>query len=223
MAALFAGAALWFMRYRFDRKEPSAWFFGWLVTAAAGNAFSAASWWVGDYTVSKWLYVATNVCLMGAVFLFFAFMRSFSIEAGYMLLFWSVPLMFGAALVIYDLEALFVREGRGWVPKGFSAPYAVHALLLAFYVLWALYYAVMTYAALRRHAQKQELHGFRFILGGLVVTFISVAAGSWLRMSVNADLPAVELGDLVGALLIFRGVAGPRLGSVRAKRIKGEA
>jgi hypothetical protein len=222
MTVLFAGTAVWYLRYRFDRKEPSVWFFAWLVAAAASSAFGAASWWISDNGISEGFWVASAVCLSLTVFLIFAFARSFATEAGYTLVFWSVPLMFDVALIIYNSEVLFVRSGNGWVPKDYSTAFYVHVAIVSFYALLAIYHAVMLYVAMRSQAQRQELNSIRLILGGLIITFAAAVAGGWVRMSVNEEIPIIEVGMIVGALLIVLGIVGPWPGSGRDKKIEGE-
>ena len=222
MALLFGGMAAWFLRYRYDRKEPSIWFFIWLVAASATNAFGALSWWVDDFSISGDLWIASAVCLSASIFLIFGFARSFSVEAKYTLLFWSVPFMLNAAVIIVGSHAIYERSGSSWIPQGYGGTALVHVALDSFYALLILYYVIVLYLELRTHAQRQELINFRYILGGLAIMFLSVSIGGWLRATVNPEIPVPEIGTIVGALLIMRGVVGPVAGFA-ARKAQGEA
>ncbi len=209
IAVLFGGIAAWFLRYRYDRSEPSIWFFSWLVTTAFSYVLGTVAYWVGDTTLSRNFWIASFAVFTASLFLIFGFARSFSVDASYMLLFWALPLMVGMALVIVNPEALFSRSGDLWILKEYSAPVVIFVAINALYALLALYYAGMLYRTLRSHDQKRELHNFRYILAGLLVFFISAAVGGWLKSSVNSEMPVLEIGNLIGALLIMRGVTGP--------------
>ena len=222
VAILFGGMAVWFLRYRFDRKEPSTWFFLWLVAASAIYTFNAASYWVTSPTISQSFWIASSVSLSVTVFLIFGFARSFSVEADYTLLFWSVPLMFNVSMVIVNADSLFRRSGKAWIPQGYNAYVGVYIAIDTFYAVLAIYYAVMLYRALKSHDQKKDSGNARYVLEGLVLVFISAAIGGWLKTSVNAQIPVFEIGTVIGALLIMRGVAGPKVG-FGTRKAQGEA
>lgn len=217
MALLFGSAAAWFVRYRYDRKEASAWFVMWLIATAASDAFFAVSYWVADESISMTFWVASFVSLSLGIFFIFAFARSFSLEATYALFFWSLPLMFGVSLSIVGSEALFLRSGRAWIPKGWSAAFVIQVAVIAFYVLLALYYAVVLYLDLRAHSGKQELSRFGFIFLGVALIFLSISVGGWLKMDIDPEIPFLEVGTLVGAILVLRGIVRPRMGFVRTR------
>jgi hypothetical protein len=221
MAVLFGGTAVWFMRYRYDRKEQSVWFFMWLTASAASFAFSAMSWWVRDMTISEDLWIASFVCLTFSVFLIFGFARSFSVEARFTLLFWALPLMLDIAIVVVGSQAIFRRDGNSWIPKGYTSVFYLQIALNSFYALLAVYYIVVLYIALKPHAQKQEFDNVRFIMAGLLITLFSISVGGWLRTSISPDVALTELGTIIGTLLILRGIVGPNLG-FRKKKTQGQ-
>ena len=221
VAVLFGGIAAWFRRYRYDRKEPSIWFFVWLVASAVSYALGAVAYLVADMTISQDFWIASSAVLAASLFLIFGFARSFSVDAGYMLLFWSLPLMFNMALVIVNPEALFFRNGDLWVLKELNTTVAIYIAINGFYAFLALCYAVMLYRTLRSHEQERELHNFRYVLGGLLVLFSFAAIGGWLKASVNPQIPVLEIGSLIGAVIIVRGVTGPIEG-LWLKRTQGE-
>ena len=221
IAVLFGGIAAWFIRYRYDGSETSVWFLAWLVATAVSYALRVVAYWVGDMTISRNFCIASFTVLAASLFLIFGFARSFSVDADYTLLFWSLPLMFVMALVIMNPEALFYRDGGFWVLKEFNATVTIFVAIYGLYALLGLYYAGMLYRTLRSHDQKRELHNFRYILGGLLVVFISAAVGGWLKASVSSGMPVLEIGNLIGALLIMRGVTGPIEG-LWLRRAQGE-
>jgi hypothetical protein len=221
ISVIFGGMAFWFLRNRYDRKEPTIWFLVWLMTAAANYALSAVAFWVDDRAISQSFWVASFVALSASLFLVFAFARSFSVDASHALFFWSVPLMFNAALIIMNPEAIFVRSGDSWVLREINAAVVICIAIITFYALSALYYAFMLHHTLRSHRQKAELHNFRYILGGLLIVFSSAAVGGWLKASVNPWIPVLEIGNLLGALMIMRVVTGPIAG-IRMREARGE-
>jgi hypothetical protein len=212
IAVLFGGMAAWFLRYRYDRKEPSVWFFMWLVASALNYALSAAAYWVADTTISQSLWAASFVVLSMSLFLIFGFARSFTVDASHILFYWSVPLMFNVSLIMMYPEALFARSGDLWALKEFNGAVGISIAINAFYAMLALFYIAMLYRTLRSHDQKKELHNSRYVLAGLLLLFITAAAGGWLKASVNTEMPVLEIGNLIGALVIMRGVIGPLRG-----------
>ncbi len=221
IAVLFGGMAAWFLIYRYDRKEPSVWFFVWLVAIALSYASRAAAYWVGDMTISQSLWVASSLALSVGIALIFGFARSFNVDASHVLFYWSVPLMFNIALILMEPESLFYRNGDLWVLKEYNAATAIFFAINAFYSLLAIYYAAMLYRTLKSHDQKKELGNFRFVLAGLLLVFASVAAGGWVKASIDPGIPLEEIGNLIGALLIMRGVTGPITGFT-SRRVQGE-
>jgi len=221
IAVLFGGMAAWFLRYRYDRKEPSIWFFLWLTASALNYALSAAAYWVGDMTISQSLWAASFTVLSISLFLIFGFARSFKVDASYTLFFWTIPLMFSMALTIMYPEAIFDRIGDIWVLKEFNAATLVYLIIDVFYALLALYYISMLYRTLKSHGQRKELHNTRYILAGLLIVFVTVAVGSWLKASTDPGLPVVEIGNLLGALMILWGVTGPTT-ALATRKAEGE-
>jgi len=221
IAILFGGLAAWFLRYRYDRKEPSVWFFAWLVASALNYAFSAAAYWVADMTISQSLWAASFVILSLSLFFIFAFARSFIMDASHALFYWSIPLMFNLALIIMEPEALFARTGDLWAIKDFNAAAIIYIIIDMFYGLLAVYYIFALYGTLRSHDQARELRNWSYILAGLLMVFASAAVGGWLKASVGPGIPVVEIGNLLGALLIMRGVTGP-IFDLGMRRAEGE-
>jgi hypothetical protein len=109
-------------------------------------------------------------------------------------------------------EALFARSGDFWALKEFNGAVGICIAINAFYAMLALFYIAMLYRTLRSHDQKKELHNSRYVLAGLLLLFITAAAGGWLKASVNTEMPVLEIGNLIGALVIMRGVIGPLRG-----------
>lgn len=221
IALLFGGMAVWFLRYRYDRKEPSVWFFVWLVASALNYALSAAAYWVSDLTISQSLWAASFIILSISLFLIYGFARSFKVDASHVLFYWTIPLMFNIAVIIMEPETIFARTGHLWAIKELNAAVIVYIIIDAFYGLLALYYVVALYGTLRSHDQVRELQNWRYILAGLLVVFASAAVGGLLKASVDPGMPVVEIGNLLGALLIMRGVTGPIL-DFDARRAEGE-
>ena len=221
IAILFGGLAAWFLRYRYDRKEPSIWFFAWLVVSALNYALSAAAYWVADMTISQSLWLASSVILSLSLFLIFAFARSFIVDASHVLFYWTIPLMFNVALIIMEPEALFARTGDLWAIKEFNAAAASYIAIDMFYGLLAIYYVFALYGTLRSHDQVRESHNWGYILAGLLTVFASAAVGSWLKASLDPGIPVVEIGNLLGALLVMRGVTGP-IFDFATRRAEGE-
>ncbi|MBN2028508.1 MAG: hypothetical protein JW854_17285 [Actinobacteria bacterium] len=221
IAVLFGGMAAWFLRYRYDRKEPSVWFFVWLVASALNYALSAAAYWVKDMTISQSLCAASFTVLSISLFLIFGFARSFTVDASHLLFYWSVPLMFSMALTIMYPEALFVRSGDIWVLKKLNAATGVYIAIGALYAMLAVYYIGVLYRTLRSHGQKKEMKNTLYILAGLLLLFITAAVGGWLKASTDPGIPVVEIGNLIGALMIVWGVTGP-MTAFTARKAEGE-
>ena len=213
-AAVFLGIAVWFRLSGKLRGEPAWWFFVWLVATAFTAAFTGISWWIGDRTISLSFQVVAGACLVTAAFVVFLFAHSFGHRADFTILLWSLPYQFALAGIIVNRDRMHVREGDMWVLNR-NCPFVwVGYAILLLYAALAIAYILVLHRALRREGRRREARHLKTVLAAFVILVVAsvagdaLVAGSW----VAENIPVLEVGALLGAVVLLFAFLGPRTG-----------
>jgi hypothetical protein len=210
-ALVLLGIVAWLWQYKETRGEPARFLLSWLVLVALSALAGAAGMWIGDASVSQSFAAAERLFLMGAVFLLFLFARSFSEAAGFALLYWSIPLQLGTAVIVWNWQSLFVLSGGSWV-MDMGEPAALLTVAVNwFYGVMAFVYAAILYLTLRREGRGRESGRTLIMVSGIVVLFVASGLQGSISGAAGYAVSIAYLGQLAGVLLLVWAFRGPRI------------
>ncbi|MEW6552811.1 MAG: hypothetical protein AB1384_00800 [Actinomycetota bacterium] len=203
------GIAIWIWEAGHDYDEPARLLLVWLVFSAATAMFAAAGMWIGDATVSLSFTAVARILFLVVTFLLFLFARSFSARADYTVLFWSVPLQFGMAVIMVNWQSMFESNADIWVMRTWN-PAAMCVMAVGwFYGILSLVYAVILYLTLRREGRDKEKSRTLMMIAAMAVLFVAGAARNVPSAATSYATSAVYLGYLLGLLMLLWALRGP--------------
>jgi len=214
IAAVLMGIAIWFRYYISSGGESANLFQAWLISGALAAACAAASFWIKDPAISRSFYMGYRILLSIAIFILFAFSRSFSRKADYALFFWSVPLMFDIAQVIVNGDEMYRVMGNSYVPD-FANPFSViHITIFLFYALMALYYLVMLYIDLGKAGKSRQMRQVLLFIAAFTTMLFFMLLESQIRSWLEVNIPIGGIGIIAGAVIIVLALRSPFIESV---------
>jgi hypothetical protein len=208
-ALVLLGVVAWLWEAGERRGEPARLLLAWLVLGAVAAIIAAAGLWIEDASISLSFTAAARMFVMILAFLLFLFARSFSIAADYTILFWSVPLQLGMALIIVNWQHIFEQSGGQWIMDIGNPASIVIAAVNWFYGILALAYAIILYLTLRREGREMEKTRTLIMIAAIVVLFVATAIRGTLSGAVGYALDISYLGHLAGVLLLVWAFRGP--------------
>jgi hypothetical protein len=218
LAVIMGGMAAWFTRSHTERGEPGYWFLALLLTASVCALLGAVALWVGDDTISQSFWIARCATLSLSIFLVFCFARSFNSTTNYTLLFWALPFLLDLSIIIVDIQHIYNRSGRDWMINTPNALSYIHLAIAVFYAAVSFYFWYMVYSALKAHEDRKKSVRISYMLAGLLIIFASQVAVAPLRAYLSSASPIVEAGSLLGAFLLWLGIAEPRAILIERKK-----
>jgi hypothetical protein len=208
-ALVLMGVIAWLWEAGETRGEPARLLLVWLVLSAVTAIITAAGIWIEDMSVSLSFTAAARMYLMVLAFLLFLFARSFSVAADYTLLFWSVPLQLGMALIIMNWQHMFEESGGHWILEiGNPASVAVAAVSWLYGIL-ALAYAIILYLTLRREGREKEKGRTLMMIAAIAVLMAASAIRGTISGAVGYAINISYLGHLVGVMMLVWAFRGP--------------
>ncbi len=208
-ALVLLGVFAWIWRSSEGRGEPMRLLLVWLCLSAVTATIAAAGILIGDTSVSRSFVAAAHVYFAVLAFLLFLFTRSFSVAADYRILFWSVPLQLGIAVIVMNWQYVFKASGSDWV-LDMSKPAAIAVVAVNWvYGLLALAYAFALYLTLRREARQKEKERTLLILAAIVILSVATAIRVVSGEATGYVISISYLGHLTGVLLMVWAFRGP--------------
>ena len=208
-ALVIMGIIAWLWQYGETRGEPARLLLAWLALSAVTAIIAAAGMWIEDPTVSLSFTAAARTYSMIIVFLLFIFARSFSSPADFTLLFWSVPLQFGMAVVILNWQHMFRLSGDMWI-LDMGNPFAITTVAVSwFYSILALAYAAILYLTLRREGREKEKERTMIMIAAIAVLLVASGIRGSISGAVGYAITIGYLGHLAGVLLLVWAFRGP--------------
>jgi hypothetical protein len=208
-ALVLLGIAIWMWEAGHNYDEPARLLLVWLVFSAATALVAAAGMWIGDATVSLSFTAVARILFLVVTFLLFLFARSFSARADYTVLFWSVPLQFGIAVIMVNWQSMFERSTGIWVMRAWNTAATCAMAVGWFYGILSLIYAVILYLTLRREGRGTEKKRTLMMVAAMAVLFVAGAARNIPSAVTSYATSAVYLGYLLGLLMLLWALRGP--------------
>jgi hypothetical protein len=146
---------------------------------------------------------------MVLAFLLFLFTRSFSVAADYTILFWSVPLMLGTAIILVNWQQIFELSGGHWILDLENSASMVLIVVSWFYGILALAYTFILYMTLRREGRQKEKSRTLMMIAAIIVLFVAEALRGTVSGVVGYAINIAYLGYLAGVLLLVWAFRGP--------------
>lgn len=210
-ALVLLSIVAWLWEAGETRGDPARLLMVWLAFSAVTAIIAAAGIWIEDASVSLSFTAVARILLMVVVFLLFLFTRSFSVQTDYTILFWSVPLQLGMAMIMVNWQHMFARSGGFWVMDT-GDPAAIVVITVSwFYGVLALVYAVVLYLTLRREGREKEKGRTLLMIAALAVLFVSGSIRTTISGASSYIVSTVYLGYLAGVLMLVWAIRGPRL------------
>jgi hypothetical protein len=208
-ALVLLGVAIWLWEAGFTVDEPARILLVWLVFSAVTSLIAAVGMWIGDKTVSLSFMTVARILFIVIAFFLFLFARSFSVRADYTVLFWSVPLQFGMAVLMVNWQHVFERSADSWIMR-IESPAAICVIGVGwFYGILALAYTVILYLTLRREGREKEKNRTLLMIAAMTVLFASSVVRSVVSGVAGYAISAAYLGYLAGLLMLLWAIRGP--------------
>jgi len=208
-ALILMGIVAWLWESGATQGDPARFFIALLSMGAVTAGITAAGLWIEDTTVSLSFAAAARMYSTVLTFLLFLFARSFSKPADFTLLYWSVPLQFGMAVVILNWQHMFRLSGSTWI-LNMDRPFAWMTVAVNWtYGILAMVYAVGLYMTLKREGKKVEKERTLIMITALIILFVATAIQGLLSGAVGYAINIAYLGHLLGALLLVWAFRGP--------------
>jgi hypothetical protein len=208
-ALVLLGIIAWLWESGETRGEPARLLLAWLAMSAVTALITAAEMWIEDASVSLSFTAAARMYAMIIVFMLFLFTRSFSVAADFTILYWSIPLQIGMAVIIMNWQRIFEMSGGDWILDMKSSAAMVTVAVSWFYGTLALVYAVILYLTLRREGREKESRRSLIMLAALAVLFVASAIRGFISGAAGYAISAAYLGHLAGVLLLIWAFRGP--------------